>query len=87
MVSSPRRSLALAVGLAALAAGCELLVELDRSAADGGGDAACPICSDAFEDVSADAGLSDASPPDASAPPADAHADGSIADSGHEGGG
>jgi hypothetical protein len=36
------------VGLVALAlANCELVVQLDRSAADAGQDAGCPICGDA----------------------------------------
>lgn len=50
--------------LAAASVGCELLVQLDRSAVDAGGDAGCPICSDV--------GAEDGDDSSADAPPADA---------------
>jgi hypothetical protein len=73
------RSFLAAFALGAFAVGCELLVQLDRSEADAGGDAGCPICSDAGpEDAPADA-----SPPVAT----DARAEASPRDSGPKGGG
>jgi hypothetical protein len=45
------------VGLGASESGCEVLVQLDRSAVDAG-TAACSICADASADAGADAGAS-----------------------------
>ena len=49
-----RAALALAslTAAAAFATGCELLVQLDRSAIDGGEDSSCPICADGGDDSS-----------------------------------
>jgi hypothetical protein len=87
MLAALLRTSAIALGLAAMLAGCELLVELDRSAADAGGDAGCPICSDGFPDEDADAGAEDALPAETGAPPADAHKEGAVTDSGGKEGG
>jgi len=43
------------VGMSASGSGCEVLVQLDRSAVDAGV-AFCSICADASADASADAG-------------------------------
>jgi hypothetical protein len=53
-----------ALGLCAIgaaAAACETIVQLDRNAVDAGGDAGCPICSDASEedDTGGEAGATD----------------------------
>ena len=53
-------------GVVTWAPGCELMVQLDRSAVDAGGDAGCAICSDMGEDGSTD-GQSDAGSSDGSA--------------------
>ena len=87
MVAARFHSLAVVLGIAAAGAGCELWVELDRSAADAGGDAGCPICSDAFGDEGADADAADGSPVETGAPPADARAEASIPDAGSREGG
>ncbi len=49
MRSAPFRSFvrALGVGCVVVVTGCELVVQLDRGLVDAGGDAPCPICSDA----------------------------------------
>ncbi len=71
-------------GTAVAAPACELLVQLDRSAAvpDGGLDSSCPICSD----VSAPDDAADAEPPSteagADASRGDARADSSTSDAG-----
>ncbi len=45
----------LAGALATTTQGCELVVQLDRSAVDAGGDAVCAICSDVGADGGAEA--------------------------------
>jgi hypothetical protein len=54
------------VGLAVAAqTGCELLVQLDRSAVDAGTDAGCPICSEPPGQDGGDAGTPDTGTADA----------------------
>jgi hypothetical protein len=61
-----RTTLAFAIasltGLAFVATGCELLVQLDRSAVDGGEDTGCPICTgdDGGDDTGDDSLTTDA---------------------------
>jgi hypothetical protein len=45
-------ALASLIAVAVVMTGCELLVQLDRSAVDGGEDASCPICADGGDDAS-----------------------------------
>ncbi len=70
------------VTAAASAQGCELLVQLDRSAVDAGGDAGCAICSDIGDDAGVDASSDGASAEAGSeASSKDARTDGPTADS------
>ena len=72
-----------------LLAGCELMVQLDRSAAPVEEDAGCSICSDAAGDDGDDAASLDSAPMfdgDAGAS-TDAHPDGPVPDGGDKGDG
>jgi hypothetical protein len=68
-------------GIGAAATACETIVQLDRNAVDAGGDAGCPICSDASDegDSGNDAGSTDGPTDDASS---DAGAETATADTG-----
>lgn len=70
--------------LAALSAGCEVLVQLDRGVVDAGGDAGCPLCSDAGADGNDGPADGDAFHADAHATREDADATRPVADAGAE---
>jgi hypothetical protein len=69
-----------AASVGAAGVGCEILVQLDRSAVDAGGDAGCPICSDVTEE--GDETRLDAESTDTGTDAGDAGTEASPADSG-----